>query len=215
MVSLTLTAEAPAFAAPEWVVRPGLLPYPEAVAAMEEHVAAMAAGRRASACGSSNTRPSTRQAPARKTPTSSTPVFRSSGQAAAVSSPITGLDNGSVYPMLNLKQRNPDVRAFVRDLEEWLIRALAEFGVLGERRADRVGIWVTSDAGARGQDRRHRRARAALDHVSRCRAEHRAGPVALCGDRSVRHPRARRHQLRRSGRRRRHEGRRCRAEARV
>jgi lipoyl(octanoyl) transferase len=34
------------------------------------------------------------------------------------------------------------VRAYVRDLEEWLIRALAHFGVKGERRDDRVGIWV-------------------------------------------------------------------------
>ena len=39
------------------------------------------------------------------------------------------------------------VRAFVRDLEEWLIRGLAEFGVRGERRADRVGIWVAREGG--------------------------------------------------------------------
>src|SRR2546423_829935 len=47
-----------------------------------------------------------------------------------------------VYLMLDLKRRRPDVRAFVRDLEEWLIRTLVEFGVKGERRADRIGIWV-------------------------------------------------------------------------
>ena len=47
-----------------------------------------------------------------------------------------------VYLMLDLKRRRPDVRAFVRDLEEWLIRTLAEFGVKGERRPDRIGIWV-------------------------------------------------------------------------
>jgi len=44
--------------------------------------------------------------------------------------------------MLDLKRRKQDVRAYVRDLEEWLIRALARFGVEGERREDRVGIWV-------------------------------------------------------------------------
>jgi lipoyl(octanoyl) transferase len=38
------------------------------------------------------------------------------------------------------------VRVFVRDLEEWLIRALARFDVKGERRAGRVGIWVTTGA---------------------------------------------------------------------
>ncbi|HEY1960869.1 MAG TPA: lipoyl(octanoyl) transferase LipB, partial [Rhizomicrobium sp.] len=36
---------------------------------------------------------------------------------------------------------------YVRDLEEWLIRTLAQFGVRGERRADRVGIWVTRGDG--------------------------------------------------------------------
>jgi lipoyl(octanoyl) transferase len=44
--------------------------------------------------------------------------------------------------MLDLKRRKPDVRAYVRDLEEWLIQALAELGVKGERREGRVGIWV-------------------------------------------------------------------------
>ncbi|HSK38492.1 MAG TPA: lipoyl(octanoyl) transferase LipB, partial [Arenibaculum sp.] len=46
------------------------------------------------------------------------------------------------YVMLDLKRRNPDIRAFVRDLEEWLIRTLARFNVKGERRDGRVGIWV-------------------------------------------------------------------------
>jgi lipoyl(octanoyl) transferase len=46
------------------------------------------------------------------------------------------------YAMLDLKTRNPDVRAYVRDLEQWLIETLAEFNVKGERREGRVGIWV-------------------------------------------------------------------------
>ena len=40
-----------------------------------------------------------------------------------------------------------DVRGFVWGLEEWLIRTLAVFGVVGERRADRVGIWVVRGDG--------------------------------------------------------------------
>src|SRR5262245_31920793 len=45
--------------------------------------------------------------------------------------------------MLDLGRRDRrDVRVFVRDLEEWLIRALARLGVKGERRKGRVGIWV-------------------------------------------------------------------------
>ena len=46
------------------------------------------------------------------------------------------------YVMLNLKQRKPDVRGFVRDLEQWLIETLAQFNIRGERRDGRVGIWV-------------------------------------------------------------------------
>jgi len=46
------------------------------------------------------------------------------------------------YLMLDLKRRAPDVRRFVATIEEWVIRALARFDVRGERRDDRVGVWV-------------------------------------------------------------------------
>jgi lipoyl(octanoyl) transferase len=46
------------------------------------------------------------------------------------------------YVMLDLKRRAPDVRRFVATLEEWLIGTLAAFNVRGERREDRVGVWV-------------------------------------------------------------------------
>lgn len=49
------------------------------------------------------------------------------------------------YVMLNVQKRGGDVRRFVRGLEEWLIRTLAVFGVTGERREGRVGIWVAED----------------------------------------------------------------------
>jgi lipoyl(octanoyl) transferase len=48
------------------------------------------------------------------------------------------------YVMLDMRQRTADVRRFVATLEEWLIRTLAELGVVGERREDRVGVWVSS-----------------------------------------------------------------------
>jgi lipoyl(octanoyl) transferase len=51
------------------------------------------------------------------------------------------------YIMLNLIKRGGDVRAFVAALENWLIATLAEFGVVGERREDRVGIWVRHGGG--------------------------------------------------------------------
>jgi len=47
-----------------------------------------------------------------------------------------------VYVMLDLRQRGPDVRRFVAALEEWIIRTLAAFKVSGERRRDRIGVWV-------------------------------------------------------------------------
>ncbi len=46
------------------------------------------------------------------------------------------------YVMLDLKRRNPDVRAFVAALERWVIETLDQFNVKGERREDRVGVWV-------------------------------------------------------------------------
>jgi lipoyl(octanoyl) transferase len=46
------------------------------------------------------------------------------------------------YVMLDLKRRQPDLRRYVAALEEWLIRTLWSFHVRGERREDRVGVWV-------------------------------------------------------------------------
>jgi lipoyl(octanoyl) transferase len=46
------------------------------------------------------------------------------------------------YVIVDLKRRKPDVRRFVASLEEWIIRALAAFSVHGERRDDRIGVWV-------------------------------------------------------------------------
>ncbi len=46
------------------------------------------------------------------------------------------------YVMLDLKRRAPDVRRFVASIEEWIIRTLAAFNVHGERRDDRIGVWV-------------------------------------------------------------------------
>jgi lipoyl(octanoyl) transferase len=46
------------------------------------------------------------------------------------------------YAMLELRRRGPDVRRYVATLEEWIIRTLAAFHVRGERRDDRIGVWV-------------------------------------------------------------------------
>jgi lipoyl(octanoyl) transferase len=58
------------------------------------------------------------------------------------------------YVMLDLQRRRPDIRAFVGALEGWLIATLREFNVTGERREDRVGVWVKRpDKGARQEDK--------------------------------------------------------------
>jgi len=51
------------------------------------------------------------------------------------------------YVMLNLKRRQqePDLKQYVWQLEEWIIRTLARFGLTGERREGRIGIWVKHD----------------------------------------------------------------------
>ncbi|MBD3661996.1 MAG: lipoyl(octanoyl) transferase LipB [Arenibacter algicola] len=58
------------------------------------------------------------------------------------------------YAMLDLKLRGSDVRAYVHDLEDWMIRTLKRFGVTGERREGRVGIWVVrTDRPGGGEDK--------------------------------------------------------------
>jgi len=46
------------------------------------------------------------------------------------------------YVMLDLNRRKADIRAFVASLQSWIIATLAEFGIRGERRMDRIGVWV-------------------------------------------------------------------------
>ena len=58
------------------------------------------------------------------------------------------------YVMLDLRRRAPDVRRFVASIEQWLIETLAAFNVRGERRDDRIGVWVRRpDKGADFEDK--------------------------------------------------------------
>jgi lipoyl(octanoyl) transferase len=127
---------------PDWVVRDGLLAYAEAVAFMEERAAAIAEGRAGEMAWLVEHPPiytagtSARDAdlldarfPVHRTGRGGQFTYHGPGQRVG-------------YVMLDLKTRKADVRAYVRDLEEWMIRALARFNVKGERREGRVGIWV-------------------------------------------------------------------------
>lgn len=58
------------------------------------------------------------------------------------------------YVMLDLKRREPDLRRFVAALEAWLIGTLAAFNIRGERREERVGVWVRRpEKGANAEDK--------------------------------------------------------------
>ena len=58
------------------------------------------------------------------------------------------------YVMLDLNRRGRDVRTFVRALEDWVTEVLSQFGVAGERRQDRVGVWVRrSELGTGKEDK--------------------------------------------------------------
>ena len=57
-----------------------------------------------------------------------------------------------IYVMLDIKRRTGDVRAFVALLERWLIGALAELGVAGETRTDRVGVWTARPGRQHGHE---------------------------------------------------------------
>ena len=109
---------------------------------MEARADAIAAGPRPSRSGSSSIRRSTPRAPApgtRDLLDPRFPVFRA-GRGGQFT--YHGPGQRVAYVMLDLKARRPDVRAYVAALEGWLIGALAAFGVVGETREDRVGVWV-------------------------------------------------------------------------
>ena len=132
----------------EWRISDQPVPYPEAVAAMDERVAAIRAGTRAELVWLLEHPPlytaGTSANPADLMDPKRFPVFES-GRGGQYT--YHGPGQRVAYVMLDLKARGPDVRAYVHNLEEWLIRTLARFVVKGERRPGRVGIWVDRGGG--------------------------------------------------------------------
>lgn len=129
----------------EWRVSPGLVPYPEALDAMERRVAELAEGR----------------APELVWLLEHPPLYTSGTSAAAdellgrFDFPVYRAGRGGrftyhgpgqrvAYVVLDLRRRGQDVRRFVWRLEEWLIRSLARLGVDAGRREGRIGVWVST-----------------------------------------------------------------------
>ena len=131
----------------EWRLSDRPVPYAEAVGAMEERVAAIRAGAARELVwllehpplytAGTSARASDLLQPSRF------PVH-ASGRGGQYTYHGPGQRIG--YVMLDLKARGPDLRRYVHDLEDWLIRALARFDVRGERRPGRIGIWVMRGA---------------------------------------------------------------------
>jgi lipoyl(octanoyl) transferase len=153
--TLTFGLPAPPGAPPAgWQISGGPVPYESAVAVMEARVEAIAAGREAEMIWLLEHPPlytaGTSAAPEQLLDTRF-PVFET-GRGGQMT--YHGPGQRIAYVMLDLKRRGPDVRRFVASLEEWIIRSLAAFDVRGERREDRIGVWVRRpDKGAGYEDK--------------------------------------------------------------
>src|SRR5690606_19944877 len=132
----------------EWRIASGLVPYPEALATMEERVAAIRAGAASELVwllehpplytAGTSARAQDLLAPQRF------PVFEA-GRGGQYT--YHGPGQRVAYVMLDLQRRKPDLRRYIWQIEEWVIRALDRFNIRGERRADRIGIWVVKPGG--------------------------------------------------------------------
>jgi lipoyl(octanoyl) transferase len=121
----------------------GLMPYLPAVARMENEVAAIAMGQARELLwlvehpplytAGTSAKPHDLIAPDRF------PVFQT-GRGGQYT--YHGPGQRVVYVMLDLRKRGQDVRAFVAGLERVIMGTLADFGVCGEVREERVGVWV-------------------------------------------------------------------------
>ena len=126
----------------DWAVSLRPVGYPEAVAAMDARAAAIAAGEAPELVWL------VEHPPLYTAGTSAQPAdliearfpVHASGRGGQFT--YHGPGQRVAYAMLDLRRRSPDVRRYVATLEEWIIRTLAAFGVAGERRDCRIGVWV-------------------------------------------------------------------------
>ncbi len=128
----------------EWRKSPSPVPYPEALAAMDERVDAIATGAAAECVWLLEHPPLyTAGTSAREEElldAARFPVYRT-GRGGRFT--YHGPGQRVAYVMLDLGRRGRDVRAFVTGLEDWLIAALAVLGVEAERRQGAVGLFVS------------------------------------------------------------------------
>lgn len=138
----------------EWRVAESQVAYPEALAAMEARAAAIAAGTAPELVWLLEHPPLYTSGTSARDADLIDPRFPVYATGRGGQFTYHGPGQRVVYLMLDLKRRKPDVRAYVASLEELIIRTLAAFNVSGERREDRVGVWVARpDKGAQHEDK--------------------------------------------------------------
>src|SRR6266702_2613078 len=126
----------------EWRTTQGLVPYADALRTMDARVEAITRSRAPELVWLIEHPPlytAGTSAKPQELIEEKFPVF-SSGRGGQFT--YHGPGQRVAYLMLDLKRRVPDIRRYVATLETWIIRALAAFGVTGERREDRIGVWV-------------------------------------------------------------------------
>jgi len=138
----------------EWRIIEGLAPYAETVAAMEARVEAIHEGRAAECVWLVEHPPLYTAGTSAKAEDLRDQRFPVHATGRGGQFTYHGPGQRVGYVMLDLKRRSPDVRAFVCALEDWLIATLHGFNLRGERREDRVGVWVKRpDKGADAEDK--------------------------------------------------------------
>jgi lipoyl(octanoyl) transferase len=135
-------APAAASAPVEWAVSGGLLPYELGLEVMDARVAAIADGRAPELVWLIEHPPLYTAGTSAKPEELIEARFPVHATGRGGQFTYHGPGQRVVYLMLDLKRRGPDVRRYVTSLEEWIIRTLAAFNVRGERREDRIGVWV-------------------------------------------------------------------------
>ncbi|NOD45897.1 MULTISPECIES: lipoyl(octanoyl) transferase LipB [unclassified Ruegeria] len=130
----------------EWKITDGLTSYDDAVAFMEARVAEIARGNAEECVWLLEHPPLYTAGTSAKiedlTDPDRFPVYESKRGGEYT---YHGPGQRVAYVMLDLNKRGRDVRQFVKQLETWVISALAEFNVHGEIRDGRVGVWVRRD----------------------------------------------------------------------
>ena len=127
----------------DWTVAPDLVPYPDAVQSMERRVQGIRDGSAQEwvwlvehpdlyTAGTSGD-------PSELLDANKLPVFQT-GRGGRYT--YHGPGQRIAYVMLDLGARGRDLRRYVSNLEQWIIETLGTFGIRGERREGRIGIWV-------------------------------------------------------------------------